>query len=1442
MTTLLVESYEQTLKSDPGNLVFLKLAKLLIDRGESGRAIEVCERGLRFHPDSILAHVLCAKAQLALEHPGEAIALLHAAARLAPDDPQAFNLGGAILHQAHLHRESIPFLERAVELQPDDAAALRRLERARASIAAPSETVSVATAAGASLGELARTAPSPGEAPAEMAGDPFARAAADASGDPADEPELPTMVEVSAYVPAEASSPANEGLTSADRPAREGPADGFSAPDPDRQDGGAAIAADSHLSPFDQVADGAELDGAELPTMVDVAAYAGAPSGAEGDDAPGAEDAPPAAGLDQPSPAEAPREGAGPLFDEDQRELSAIFRSLGSDDEQVNPAPAIACVDPAGALADAARAPEPRLITALLSSPDGTRRTSNEAIRASKGWFAPQDLAAQGDRRMAPQPAGEGTARDWPAPRVAASAADSGTDGEAPKGLDKSGAGAEGAPGEAPAAGEEVNDAADIGAAGMEAELPAPREEAPSEGGRLEQAPNVPPPLPVMHTPPPLPPQNVSATPPPLPPTAPRQEPVKRAGLLDELPEEAIFSKPPQPAQVPSVVVAAQTAEEIAREYERELREKLLTQPPPSFLRRHWIKFAAVAVLAIVGVAGSAIYRNISEETQGARVEQWRADAWRALTLATPQAYRDAIELADRLLGENPADVDAEVIRAFAGAALFQRFGQRQEDRATAEKRLDAVRAHAPGMALAIDYRLEDVGQDVAKSKALAALAKLDVKALRPGFERAEVHLLLAERLIARRKLEEASAHLTQSLVEDPSHVETLLASGNNLLWPTIATQIADPDRAFAMFERAQQISPEHVGAILGLLQAALARCDQTPEEDRGHLALLERARSLYEAGASSPTPWPASILPQIDLAEGRLRARLGEGAAAAEILSRGARRYPELSADFQTALGRSHMRSGRYDEAAELFAALARQSPKDARVKALYANALIALGQPQEALKATERPKGNRDLQILRGIALYELGQLERAKAVLLSTAPAGKNLPTQAVVYLALIDAQIDPEGALDRSLGILAGIGAKSRFWPLAQSAMGRLFLKQGKVVEARAALTAAFTKDRLDFESPCALGRYEARAGQPDLARTQLELALGRNHFHLEARLALVDVLILLGDLAAAERALAPALEGKPSPEALLSNLRLEWLKGDLAAARNALTRARKSFPREPSVLLATVQFFALSGEAGQAKADLKRLRGASAETRADLADRLRRQGELGEARALYEALLKRDPGDPRPRVGLVEIALAAGDKKARLGAQRELDALLKEAADGDATIAPEIRARILAAHAQVLGGARKKNQARRQVTAALAASSFVPEAHLAKAVVDRLFGESAEAVEAIERALRIEPALAQAHLDLGLSLVRSRGDLTRARHCLQMALRLFSEGPQAAQARQALARLPKAERQEGASAEAATMTVKSGRKGDGGATSSRRSGATSAAKAASQGQK
>jgi lipopolysaccharide biosynthesis regulator YciM len=65
MAPSLVEKYEIILAADPKSRVFVELAKVLVERGDHGRAAQVCRKGLEHHPASVQARVLLGRALLA---------------------------------------------------------------------------------------------------------------------------------------------------------------------------------------------------------------------------------------------------------------------------------------------------------------------------------------------------------------------------------------------------------------------------------------------------------------------------------------------------------------------------------------------------------------------------------------------------------------------------------------------------------------------------------------------------------------------------------------------------------------------------------------------------------------------------------------------------------------------------------------------------------------------------------------------------------------------------------------------------------------------------------------------------------------------------------------------------------------------------------------------------------------------------------------------------------------------------------------------------------------------------------------------------------------------------------------------------------------------------------------------------------------------------------
>ncbi len=165
----LIEKYEQILAADPRSLIFVELARALLDRGDPRRAMEVCRAGLEHHPGSILGRITWGRALLeAGDLPG-AQGQFDAAIGIDPGTPYAHNLVGDALVAAGHFREALPVLARAAELQPGDARARARLEEARRRAGGTAAAIPVA----APPGDHSASPPSPalphpaGEAPTD---------------------------------------------------------------------------------------------------------------------------------------------------------------------------------------------------------------------------------------------------------------------------------------------------------------------------------------------------------------------------------------------------------------------------------------------------------------------------------------------------------------------------------------------------------------------------------------------------------------------------------------------------------------------------------------------------------------------------------------------------------------------------------------------------------------------------------------------------------------------------------------------------------------------------------------------------------------------------------------------------------------------------------------------------------------------------------------------------------------------------------------------------------------------------------------------------------------------------------------------------------------------------------------------------------------------------
>ncbi|WP_224249718.1 tetratricopeptide repeat protein [Hyalangium gracile] len=120
MAKSMVERYEQLLLQDPTSAVFVELAKVLLEKGEHARAIEVCQQGLSHHPQSVIGRVLWGKALLHQGKPAQAMEQFDQAIAVDKDNAHAYNLIGEVLVQRGLFRSALPILRKAAALQPND--------------------------------------------------------------------------------------------------------------------------------------------------------------------------------------------------------------------------------------------------------------------------------------------------------------------------------------------------------------------------------------------------------------------------------------------------------------------------------------------------------------------------------------------------------------------------------------------------------------------------------------------------------------------------------------------------------------------------------------------------------------------------------------------------------------------------------------------------------------------------------------------------------------------------------------------------------------------------------------------------------------------------------------------------------------------------------------------------------------------------------------------------------------------------------------------------------------------------------------------------------------------------------------------------------------------------------------------------------------------------
>jgi tetratricopeptide (TPR) repeat protein len=795
--------------------------------------------------------------------------------------------------------------------------------------------------------------------------------------------------------------------------------------------------------------------------------------------------------------------------------------------------------------------------------------------------------------------------------------------------------------------------------------------------------------------------------------------------LLGDIPDAF---EPTSSVEVPKVELSPHAAEAIAKEYERELRDKLAAAAAKkTFLQRHGLKLGVSVVVGVALVAGLGVFFYTRHKNRGKDLQTALGDAKRALSLDTKASYRAALEALKLAAEMDEGSKEAWAMTAYADALLFAEHGGANEDKLAAQSALarPGVREAAPGLSLLDDLYLAD---GKAKEGARAAL-------MASTLDETEVQAEVGRALIAEKKVDEGIKKLSRAIELRSANVRALVAMGDHL------RDARDFENAIKFYSAAAQQSKEHPAAVLGLAEARL-------EVGREQAEALKELEAL-PAGAA----FDGALLGRRELVRGRLLNAVGQGDEAVKALGEGAKLYPALTYEFAMALGEASRGAGQMEPAQRAFEAALKARPKEEDAKEALARVLIARDREREVL-ARILPEGEaRRVYLVRGLAAARLNDWKKARSEIARTAVNGKYSIESAVV-LSLADAA---EGQADKAQEVLEKtLAASKKPRPEVRLALGQVYWQRGVLDKAKAQFEEA-AKEPQDFEGSCSLGRLLVALGLPDMAIEPLAKAVARNGSHGEGRHALGRAYLAQGKVAEGQaQAEAWALDN-PASAAAQRDLAFALLQaGKLKEADAASGRAVKLDGADAEAQRVRAMVLFGRGDSKQAFAALERankLDPKDATTFCEVGMAFVRAGNLANGQKAYEAALREDPKSTCGAIGAHLTRLPGITKLA----VRELSELGKSAhTNWDRAFAEATRARVL-----LVTGAAK--EARKAADQAVALAPFSGGAHLALGLCAQRAKDDAKAREAFTRAAELEPVYGAVRLALADSLARGGPD-------------------------------------------------------------------------------
>ncbi|MBL8957707.1 MAG: tetratricopeptide repeat protein [Myxococcaceae bacterium] len=810
-------------------------------------------------------------------------------------------------------------------------------------------------------------------------------------------------------------------------------------------------------------------------------------------------------------------------------------------------------------------------------------------------------------------------------------------------------------------------------------------------------------------------------------------KPKSGGGLLDDIPDEL---EPSSQVEVPKVEMSTTSTEAIAKEYERELREKLAASTAKkTFLQRHGVKlFVTLGLLVIVaGSVGSYVWTR--SRNQGLDLASAIGESRKAINSDTPLKYREALktlELAQRMDSDN-AEVHA--LLGYTQAVLYAEHGRSPDALSAARQELGlpGVREKAPELALVADMMIADAAN--------AATARAAV--LSSTIEKAEVYTEAGRLLLADKKPDEALKKLTRAVELQSTNVRALVTLGDYYL------QFGDWENAVKLYTgAAAQISPTHPGRVLGLAEARLQLQSDLSE-------------SLAEVEALTPDNVPAPMRARREVALGQLLSTAGRSEEALKVLG-AAEKNPEFTGaafDVQLALGYANRAAGNMEPAQRAYENAVKLAPKSRSddAKEGLGRVLIARSRERELLTKIPREADSRRVSLVRGIAYGKLGEWKSARAELAKTAVSGK-YPPESVVQLALADAA---EGDAEKAIDVLKKLeGAVKRNKAAVQVALARVHMQRNELDKAKSALEEA-SKDPLDYEANALLGELLVSLGLSELAVDPLTKAVDRNGSHGPSRHLLGRVHLDLGHVDPALKQAEAWVNDNPASDDAQRDYAFALLHAGRAKdAEAAINKALKADGNNPEVHRIRAQILFAKGDAKQAISALEKankLNPKDAETFCEIGHAMVRQGNVEIALKAYEAARANDPKAACGEIGPHHARPLGGAKPAKDLA----DAKNKAVHSWDRALAYAALARV-----KLQSGALK--DARTAADDALQLAPFGAPAHYASALVAQRQKEDAKALEELQRATELDPSWGAARLAYADLLVRQGpGELAKA---------------------------------------------------------------------------